>query len=67
MQGLCLIDWGRGIDLSLFPDGVQFKGDSRTSGFRCVEMQENRPWTYQACPTVVNLTFTKLDAQCITF
>ncbi|KAJ8627795.1 hypothetical protein MRB53_021102 [Persea americana] len=46
-QGLCLIDWGRGIDLSLFPDGVQFKGDSRTSGFRCVEMQENRPWTYQ--------------------
>ncbi|XP_058072373.1 mitotic checkpoint serine/threonine-protein kinase BUB1-like isoform X2 [Magnolia sinica] len=46
-QGLCLVDWGRGIDLNLFPDGTEFKGDSRTSGFRCVEMQENRPWTFQ--------------------
>ncbi|OVA00374.1 Protein kinase domain [Macleaya cordata] len=46
-QGLCLIDWGRGIDLHLFPDGTEFKGDCRTSGFRCVEMQENRPWTFQ--------------------
>ncbi|KAI3904008.1 hypothetical protein MKW92_018246 [Papaver armeniacum] len=46
-QGLCLIDWGRGIDLRLFPDGTEFKGDCRTSGFRCVEMQENRPWTFQ--------------------
>ncbi|XP_073005695.1 mitotic checkpoint serine/threonine-protein kinase BUB1 isoform X2 [Typha latifolia] len=46
-QGLCLVDWGRGIDLSLFPTGTEFQGDCRTSGFRCVEMQESRTWTYQ--------------------
>lgn len=47
-QGLCLVDWGRGIDKRLFPENAEFKGDCRTSGFRCVEMQENKPWTFQA-------------------
>uniref|UniRef100_A0A161ZU09 Protein kinase domain-containing protein n=1 Tax=Daucus carota subsp. sativus TaxID=79200 RepID=A0A161ZU09_DAUCS len=47
-QGLCLVDWGRGIDLSLFPEKTKFTGDCRTSGFRCIEMQENKPWTFQA-------------------
>ncbi|KAL7000420.1 non-specific serine,threonine protein kinase [Sarracenia purpurea var. burkii] len=58
-QGLCLVDWGRGIDLSLFPDGTMFKGDCRTSGFRCIEMQENKPWTYQASAhlTILYLVF----------
>ncbi|XP_071701207.1 mitotic checkpoint serine/threonine-protein kinase BUB1 [Rutidosis leptorrhynchoides] len=46
-QGLCLVDWGRGIDLQLFPNKTKFNGDCRTSGFRCVQMQENKPWTYQ--------------------
>ncbi|PKU72118.1 checkpoint serine/threonine-protein kinase [Dendrobium catenatum] len=46
-QGLCLVDWGRGIDLGLFPAGTNFIGDCHTSGFRCVQMQENQPWTYQ--------------------
>ncbi|XP_074276100.1 mitotic checkpoint serine/threonine-protein kinase BUB1 [Silene latifolia] len=46
-QGLCLIDWGRGIDLSLFPAEIEFVGDCGTSGFRCVEMQEDKPWKYQ--------------------
>ncbi|KAK1385229.1 mitotic checkpoint serine/threonine-protein kinase BUB1 [Heracleum sosnowskyi] len=46
-QGLCLVDWGRGIDLSLFPEKTKFMGDCRTSGFRCIEMQENKPWTFQ--------------------
>ncbi|CAA2982166.1 mitotic checkpoint serine threonine- kinase BUB1 [Olea europaea subsp. europaea] len=46
-QGLCLVDWGRGIDLSLFPEKTKFIGDSRTSGFRCIEMQENKPWIFQ--------------------
>ncbi|XP_050382639.1 mitotic checkpoint serine/threonine-protein kinase BUB1 [Argentina anserina] len=46
-QGLCLVDWGRGIDLRLFPENIKFKGDCRTSGFRCVEMQQNKPWTFQ--------------------
>ena len=46
-QGLSLVDWGRGIDLSLFPDQTEFIGDSRTSGFRCIQMQEQKPWKYQ--------------------
>ncbi|GMY10146.1 mitotic checkpoint serine/threonine-protein kinase BUB1 [Fagus crenata] len=46
-QGLCLVDWGRGIDQHLFPDNTEFMGDCRTSGFRCIEMQENKPWTFQ--------------------
>ncbi|KAG9149831.1 hypothetical protein Leryth_025400 [Lithospermum erythrorhizon] len=46
-QGLCLIDWGRGIDLSLFPPETKFIGDSRTSGFRCIEMQEKKAWTFE--------------------
>ncbi|PUZ72190.1 hypothetical protein GQ55_2G373600 [Panicum hallii var. hallii] len=46
-QGLCLVDWGRGIDLNLFRTGTEFHGDCGTSGFSCVEMQENRNWTYQ--------------------
>ncbi|KAF8669531.1 hypothetical protein HU200_051335 [Digitaria exilis] len=46
-QGLCLVDWGRGIDLNLFRTGTEFHGDCGTSGFRCVEMQEDRNWTYQ--------------------
>ncbi|URE42735.1 Protein kinase domain, partial [Musa troglodytarum] len=46
-QGLCLVDWGRGIDLSLFPADTRFIGDCRTSGFRCIEMQDNQPWKYQ--------------------
>ncbi|KAK9284607.1 hypothetical protein L1049_023783 [Liquidambar formosana] len=32
-QGLCLVDWGRGIDLSLFPDETEFKGDCRLLAF----------------------------------
>ncbi|KAF5732564.1 ATP binding protein kinases protein serine/threonine kinases isoform 1 [Tripterygium wilfordii] len=46
-QGLCLVDWGRGIDLLLFPENTEFIGDCRTSGFRCIEMQEKKPWTFQ--------------------
>ncbi|XP_048327230.2 mitotic checkpoint serine/threonine-protein kinase BUB1 [Ziziphus jujuba] len=46
-QGLYLIDWGRGIDLHLFPDNAEFNGDCRTSGFRCIEMQQNKPWKFQ--------------------
>ncbi|XP_016472484.2 mitotic checkpoint serine/threonine-protein kinase BUB1-like [Nicotiana tabacum] len=46
-QGVCLVDWGRGIDLSLFPEQTEFIGDSRTSGFRCIEMQEKKPWKFQ--------------------
>ncbi|KAH7576961.1 hypothetical protein JRO89_XS01G0183100 [Xanthoceras sorbifolium] len=47
-QGLCLVDWGKGIDLHLFPDNIDFEGDCRTSGFRCIQMQEKKPWKFQA-------------------
>ncbi|OMO62764.1 hypothetical protein CCACVL1_22643 [Corchorus capsularis] len=47
-QGLCLVDWGRGIDLHLFPDNTQFTGNCRTSGFCCIQMKEKKPWTFQA-------------------
>ncbi|XP_050204461.1 mitotic checkpoint serine/threonine-protein kinase BUB1 isoform X2 [Mercurialis annua] len=46
-QGLCLVDWGKGIDLHLFPNDIKFKGDCRTSGFRCIEMKEDRHWKFQ--------------------
>ena len=47
VQGVCLIDWGRSIDTSLFPEGTEFVGDSKTDGFRCPEMLEKKPWTSQ--------------------
>lgn len=50
------MDWGRGIDLSLFPSTTQFTGDCRTSGFRCTEMKENKPWKFQA-----SLSFTFIE------
>ncbi|XP_037491800.1 mitotic checkpoint serine/threonine-protein kinase BUB1 isoform X2 [Jatropha curcas] len=46
-QGLCLVDWGKGIDMHLFPQDVEFEGDCRTSGFRCIEMQEHKQWRFQ--------------------
>eukprot|EP00899_Mesostigma_viride_P020539 jgi/Mesvir1/28487/Mv15902-RA.5 len=47
-KGLTLIDWGRSIDLSLLPPGTEFTGDSNTEAFRCTEMADGRPWTFQA-------------------
>lgn len=47
VQGVCLIDWGRSIDLTLFAEGTEFVGDSKTDGFRCTEMIEKKPWTFQ--------------------
>uniref|UniRef100_A0AC34FTE7 Protein kinase domain-containing protein n=1 Tax=Panagrolaimus sp. ES5 TaxID=591445 RepID=A0AC34FTE7_9BILA len=41
-----LIDWGRAIDMSFYPDQT-FKGRAGTNGSDCHEMQEDRPWTYQ--------------------
>ncbi|MCO5594281.1 hypothetical protein L7F22_048310 [Adiantum nelumboides] len=46
-QGLCLIDWGRSIDLNLLAPGTLLEGDCKTSGFQCVEMQQQKPWTFQ--------------------
>ncbi|KAL7647717.1 UNVERIFIED_CONTAM: hypothetical protein RMT77_001326 [Armadillidium vulgare] len=42
-----LIDFGRSIDMKLLPQNTTFTKKVVTSGFTCVEMKENRPWTYQ--------------------
>lgn len=46
-KGLCLIDFGRGIDMRAFRSDVQFVADWKTGKQDCVEMRELRPWTYQ--------------------
>ena len=46
-KGLCLIDFGRGIDMRAFKDDVRFVADWKTGKQDCAEMRETRPWTYQ--------------------
>lgn len=46
-KGLCLIDFGRGIDLRQFRPEVQFIADWKTDKDDCAEMREMRPWTWQ--------------------
>ncbi|KAL8952330.1 MAG: hypothetical protein Q9222_001741 [Ikaeria aurantiellina] len=46
-KGLCLIDFGRGIDMRQFGPETQFIADWKTSKADCAEMREMRPWTYQ--------------------
>lgn len=46
-KGIALIDFGRGIDMKLFPDKVSFIADWETDDQDCPEMREMRPWTYQ--------------------
>lgn len=47
-RGLVLIDYGRSIDTRLYPEGTVFKSGNHVEGFKCTEMTEGRPWTYQA-------------------
>ena len=63
-KGLALIDFGRAIDLTELPQGTVFVGDCHTEGFRCSEMIEGKPWTYQTdahcvAATVHTLLFGK--------
>lgn len=46
-KGVCLIDFGRGIDMRHFRPDVAFIADWKTSEADCAEMRELRPWTYQ--------------------
>ncbi|GAB7360832.1 hypothetical protein MBLNU230_g0818t1 [Neophaeotheca triangularis] len=46
-KGVCLIDFGRGIDMQHFDPNVAFIADWKTSEADCAEMRELRPWTYQ--------------------
>jgi checkpoint serine/threonine-protein kinase len=44
---LYLIDYGRSIDLTLYPPRTVFRGNCHAKGFQCVEMLTQRPWTAQ--------------------
>ena len=46
-KSVVLIDFGRSIDMRILPAGSQFTVSSNTELFECVEMQTDRPWTYQ--------------------
>ncbi|KAL7424504.1 protein kinase [Cryptotrichosporon argae] len=48
-KGLRLIDFGRGIDLDLFPAGraQRFTADWKVDERDCVEMREGRDWAYE--------------------
>lgn len=46
-KGVCLIDFGRGIDMTQFEPDVAFVADWKTTEADCAEMREMRPWTYQ--------------------
>ena len=46
-KGVCLIDFGRGIDMKQFVPNVAFIADWKTTEADCAEMRELRPWTYQ--------------------
>lgn len=48
-KGVKLIDFGRAIDLTLFPAGVDqtFVADWKVDERDCVEMREAKPWSYQ--------------------
>ncbi|KFU98763.1 Mitotic checkpoint serine/threonine-protein kinase BUB1, partial [Pterocles gutturalis] len=46
-HGLTLIDLGQSIDMRLFPEGTAFTAKCETSGFQCVEMLTQQPWSYQ--------------------
>ena len=49
-KGVALIDFGCAVDLAQYDPRVAFVGDVQTEGFRCAEMVEGRPWTFQ-CDT----------------
>lgn len=44
---LQLIDFGVSIDLKLFKQGQTFNFVHNDNSFKCPEMREERPWTYQ--------------------
>lgn len=47
-KGIKIIDFGRAIDMNAYRPDVQFTVDWKMDEQDCIEMRENRPWTYQA-------------------
>ncbi|EPX70991.1 BUB protein kinase Bub1 [Schizosaccharomyces octosporus yFS286] len=46
-KGIFLIDFGRGLDMSLFKPNTKFMANWETDLQDCIEMREGEPWTYQ--------------------
>jgi len=47
-KGITLIDFGRGVDMKIFPPHIQFIADWKPDdAVDCIEVREMRPWTYQ--------------------
>lgn len=42
-----LIDFGRSIDMSLFPKDHTFTYSLKTTDSICPQMRDNLPWSYQ--------------------
>lgn len=47
-KGVKFIDFGRSIDMTLFPPNIKFKSSWKTDNQDCPEMRNNKTWTYQA-------------------
>ncbi|KAL9933671.1 hypothetical protein V8E36_007329 [Tilletia maclaganii] len=46
-KGMILIDFGRAIDLSCYPDGQTFIADWDADERDCLQMREGKPWVYE--------------------
>lgn len=47
-KGIKLIDFGRSIDMTLFPSNIRFTSNWKTDNQDCPEMRNDELWTYQA-------------------
>ncbi|KAM0754458.1 hypothetical protein T439DRAFT_376938 [Meredithblackwellia eburnea MCA 4105] len=46
-KGIKVIDFGRTVDLSMFPEDQKFVTDLETTPLDCLEMREGRTWTFE--------------------
>merc|ERR1719462_662362 len=45
-RALQMIDFGKALDMQLIPEHTVFTDQVSTSGLRCIEMRERRPWRH---------------------
>lgn len=50
---ICLIDFGRAIDLKFHGRNACFLSEGGVKGFECIEMKAGRPWNFQVSPWVL--------------
>lgn len=51
-RGVCLLDFGRAIDVQSFPRGTQFIGSCGTDSFQCTQMLNQEPWSWHVRSSV---------------